>query len=78
MVPVLVVLAVLAVLSASGEVRVPVVSAVGLGVGGAVLILEGATRRCLLYRLLASIAARSSDRDGRLLDHFSTDDRLHV
>jgi hypothetical protein len=34
-------------------VSVPVVSAFGLGVAGAVLIAEGATRRCLLYRVLS-------------------------
>lgn len=45
-------IAVLAVLAATGTVGVPVVSAFGLGVAGAVLIVEGATRRCLLYRVL--------------------------
>ncbi len=45
-------IAVLAVLAATGRLTVPVVSAVGLGVAGAVLIVEGATRRCLLYRVL--------------------------
>jgi len=44
--------AVLAILVASGDVSVPVGSAVGLGLAGAVLIVEGATRRCLLYRAL--------------------------
>lgn len=44
--------AVLALLVASGSVSVPVVSAVGLGVAALVLIVEGATRRCLLYRAL--------------------------
>jgi len=41
---------VLALLAATGRVSVPVVSAAGLGVAGAVLIVEGATRRCLPYR----------------------------
>lgn len=45
-------LAVLAVLTAWGMVTVPVVSALGLGIIALVLILEGATRRCLLYRAL--------------------------
>ena len=45
-------IAVLALLAATGSVSVPVVSAVGLGVAGVVLIVEGATRRCLLYRVL--------------------------
>lgn len=45
-------IAVLALLAATGSVSVPVVSALGLGVGGVVLIVEGATRRCLLYRVL--------------------------
>lgn len=45
-------LAVLAVLVATGSASVPVVSAVGLGVAAVVLIVEGATRRCLLYRVL--------------------------
>jgi hypothetical protein len=44
--------AVLAVAVAAGEISVPVFSAVGLGVIGVVLIAEGATRRCLLYRAL--------------------------
>jgi preprotein translocase subunit Sec61beta len=44
--------AVLAFLVATGEASVPVVSAVGLAVAGVVLIVEGATRRCLLYRIL--------------------------
>lgn len=41
-----------ALLAATGIVSVPVVSAVGLGVAGVVLVVEGATRRCLLYRAL--------------------------
>jgi hypothetical protein len=45
-------IAALAVLAATGAVSVPVVSAAGLAVAGAVLIVEGATRRCLLYRAL--------------------------
>lgn len=44
--------AVLAVLVATTDVSVPVVSAVGLAIAGAVLVVEGATRRCLLYRVL--------------------------
>ncbi len=46
------VLAALAALAASGAVSLPVVSALGLGTIAIVLIVEGATRRCLLYRLL--------------------------
>ena len=45
-------IAALAVLVATGSLTVPVVSAIGLDVAGAVLIVEGATRRCLLYRVL--------------------------
>lgn len=45
-------IAALALLAATGSVSVPVVSAVGLGVAGVVLMIEGATRRCLLYRAL--------------------------
>ncbi|MFC7186586.1 YgaP family membrane protein [Halorubrum yunnanense] len=45
-------IAVFALLVATGTLTVPVVSAVGLGIAGAVLIVEGATRRCLLYRAL--------------------------
>ncbi|TKX80708.1 DUF2892 domain-containing protein [Halorubrum sp. SD626R] len=45
-------IAALAVLVATGSLTVPVVSAIGLGAAGAVLIVEGATRRCLLYRVL--------------------------
>ena len=44
--------AVLAVAVAVGAISVPVFSAVGLGVIGLVLVVEGATRRCLLYRAL--------------------------
>ncbi|MDZ5811468.1 DUF2892 domain-containing protein [Halorubrum sp. AD140] len=47
-----VVIVALALLAANGTLTVPVVSAAGLGVAGAVLIVEGATRRCLLYRAL--------------------------
>jgi hypothetical protein len=42
----------LAFLAATDGVSVPAVSALGLGVAGAVLVVEGATRRCLLYRVL--------------------------
>ncbi|ERG95805.1 DUF2892 domain-containing protein [Haloquadratum walsbyi] len=45
-------IAVLAILVAIGSISVPVFSAVGLGVAGVVLFIEGATRRCLLYRVL--------------------------
>lgn len=45
-------LAVLAVLAAVGVVTVPIVSALGVGIIAVVLIVEGATRRCLLYRVL--------------------------
>lgn len=45
-------LAVLAVLTAFGAMTVPVVSALGLGIIGAVLIVEGVMRRCLLYGVL--------------------------
>lgn len=44
--------AVLALLVATTDVSVPVVSAVGLAIAGVVLVVEGATRRCLLYRAL--------------------------
>ncbi|ELZ46992.1 hypothetical protein C464_10064 [Halorubrum coriense DSM 10284] len=43
---------ILALLAATTDVSVPVVSAVGLAVGCVVLVVEGATRRCLLYRVL--------------------------
>lgn len=46
------VLCVLAALSAAEAVAVPVVSSLGLGLAGLVLVVEGATRRCLLYRVL--------------------------
>lgn len=39
-------------LAVAGVVTTPVVSAVGLGLAAVVLLLEGATRRCLLYGLL--------------------------
>jgi len=45
-------LAVLAVLAAIEVVSVPVVSTRGLGAAAVVLIGEGLTRRCLLYRAL--------------------------
>jgi len=47
-----VILAIFAVLAAFGVVSVPVVSALGLGIIAVVLIVEGATRRCLLYYVL--------------------------
>jgi Protein of unknown function (DUF2892). len=36
----------------AGVVTTPIVSAVGLALAAIVLIVEGATRRCLLYGLL--------------------------
>lgn len=45
-------LAALAVLAAVDVVSVPIVSALGIGVIALVLLVEGATRRCLLYRVL--------------------------
>jgi hypothetical protein len=45
-------LAVLAVLAGFGMVTVPVFSALGVGIVAVVLIVEGATQRCLLYRVL--------------------------
>ena len=45
-------LAGLAVLAALGAVTVPVFSGVAVGIVALVLIVEGATRRCLLYRLM--------------------------
>lgn len=42
----------LALLSLGGYTTVPVFSERGLGIIAAVLIIEGATSRCLLYRLL--------------------------
>ncbi len=47
-----VVLAALAVLAAVDVVSVPIVSALGIGVIALVLLVEGATRRCPLYRAL--------------------------
>ena len=44
--------AILALLVATTDVSVPVVSAIGLALAGLVLVVEGATRRCLLYRVL--------------------------
>ena len=41
-----------ALLAVGGYATVPVVSELGIGLFGAVLIIEGALRRCLLYRLL--------------------------
>lgn len=46
------VLAVVAVLSVVDVVAVPFVSALGLGIVGGVLIVEGLLSRCLLYRIL--------------------------
>ena len=42
----------LALLAAGGDATIPIVSPLGLGIFGAVLVVEGALRRCLLYRLL--------------------------
>lgn len=42
----------LALLSLGGYVTVPLISEVGLGLIATVLIVEGAARRCLLYRML--------------------------
>lgn len=42
----------LALLATLDVVTVPVGSAVGVGIIALVLIVEGATRRCLLYRVL--------------------------
>ena len=42
---------ILALLVATNAITVPVGSAVGLAVIGTVLIVEGGTRRCLLYRV---------------------------
>lgn len=47
-----VVLLLLALLAAVDAVTVPIVSALGVGVIALVLIVEGATRRCLLYQVL--------------------------
>ena len=41
-----------ALLAVGGDATVPVISPLGLGVIGAVLVVEGTLRRCLLYRLL--------------------------
>jgi hypothetical protein len=43
---------ILALLVATNAVSIPAGSAVGLAVIGTVLIIEGGTRRCLLYRVL--------------------------
>lgn len=45
-------LALLEVLAAADVVTVPVVSTLGVGVIALVSIVEGATRRCLSYRVL--------------------------
>jgi len=45
-------LVVLALLATLNVVTVPIGSALGVGVIALVLIVEGATRRCLLYRVL--------------------------
>ena len=42
----------LAIVAAGGVVTLPVITPLGLGLFGAVLVVEGAMRRCLLYRLL--------------------------
>ena len=42
----------LALLATLNVVTVPIGSALGVGVIALVLIVEGATRRCLLYRVL--------------------------
>jgi len=44
--------AVLAVGSTFGYTTIPVISDLGAAIIAAVLIVEGATRRCLLYRAL--------------------------
>ena len=41
-----------ALLAVGGYTTVPIFSELGLGVIGAVLVVEGGLRRCLLYRLL--------------------------
>jgi len=41
-----------ALLAVGGYTTVPILSEFGLGLFGAVLVIEGALRRCLLYRLL--------------------------
>lgn len=45
-------LVILALLATLDVVPVPIVSTLGVGVIAVVLIVEGATRRCLLYRVL--------------------------
>ncbi|GEM_PF-245022 len=45
-------LAVLAAVVAAGMVSVPLISALGLAIAAVVLVVEGLTRRCLLYRAL--------------------------
>ena len=40
-----------AIVAAGGYATLPVVSPLGLGVFGVVLVVEGVMRRCLLYRL---------------------------
>lgn len=47
-----VVLVVLAGLAAAGAITVPVLSALALFLVAFVLLIEGLTRRCLLYRIL--------------------------
>jgi len=42
----------IAAVAAGGYATLPVISPLGLGVFGVVLVVEGAVRRCLLYRLL--------------------------
>lgn len=46
------VLCVFALLQALGVATVPVLSGVGAAFAGAVLIIEGSVRRCVLYSLL--------------------------
>lgn len=45
-------LGVVTALSAGGYLTLPFLSDLGVGLIAAVLVVEGATRRCLLYRLL--------------------------
>jgi len=47
-----VVLVVLAGLVAAGTITVPVLSALALCLAALVVLIEGLTRRCLLYRIL--------------------------
>ncbi|CAI50325.1 DUF2892 family protein [Natronomonas pharaonis DSM 2160] len=42
----------LALAVARGVVGVPLISSLGLGIAGVVLVVEGSLRRCLLYQLL--------------------------